>query len=342
MSKQSSILRPTLVLGLITLVVSALLVLTYNITGVGVAGPAISDEMLAMAAEILPGGDGFEDAGVGSSATVPAVIKTSNDAGYVINAIGKGYGGDMSVLIGLDNDGKITGVKVYEMAETPGIGTKVTEDAAFLATFIGKDSVDGSDAVSGATFSSKGLNEAITNAFDAFNTIKSGGKLEGGSDAASTPADDKPVAEEKPAAPAEEFKAARAVTVDDVNAVAAEVLAEGDSFEEVSVEADNVKFVLKAANGAGYVVNANGEGFEDTISVVVGFDADKNITGVKVLGISDTPGLGTQVADAAYLEQFVGKAEIAEDIIVSGASFSSKGLNDAVRAAIEAMKGVDA
>ena len=125
MSKQSSILRPTLVLGLITLVVSALLVLTYNITGVGVAGPAISDEMLAMAAEILPGGDGFEDAGVGSSATVPAVIKTSNDAGYVINAIGKGYGGDMSVLIGLDNDGKITGVKVYEMAETPGIGTKL-------------------------------------------------------------------------------------------------------------------------------------------------------------------------------------------------------------------------
>lgn len=341
MSKQGSILRPTLVLGLITLVVSGLLVLTYNITGVGVAGPAISDEMLAMAAEVLPGGDGFEDAGVGSSATVPAVIKTSNDTGYVINAIGKGYGGDMSVLVGLDNDGKITGVKVYEMAETPGIGTKVTDDEAFLATFIGKTSVDGSDAVSGATFSSKGLNEAITNAFDAFNIIKSGGQLEGGS-ASATPSEDKPVAEEKPATPAEEFKAASAVTVDDVNAAATEVLAEGDSFEEVSVEADKVKFVLKAANGAGYVVNAVGEGFEDTISVAVGFDADKNITGVKVLGINDTPGLGTQVADSEFLTQFVGNSEIAEDIVVSGATFSSKGLNEAVRAAIEAMKGVDA
>lgn len=341
MSKQSSILRPTLVLGLITLVVSALLVLTYNITGVGVAGPAISDEMLAMAAEVLPGGDGFEDAGLGSSATIPAIIKTSNDAGYVINAIGKGYGGDMSVLVGFDNDGKITGVRVLESSETPGIGTKVTEDVAFLDTLIGKGSVDGSDAVAGATFSSKGLNEALTNAFDALNTIKSGGKLEGGA-VSSTPSEDKPVAEEKPAATTEEFKAASAVTVDDVNAAAVEVLAEGDSFEEVSVEADNVKFILKAANGTGYVVNAKGEGFEDTISVVVGFDADKNITGVKVLGISDTPGLGTQVADAEYLEQFVGKAEISEDIVVSGASFSSKGLNDAVRAAIEAMKGVDA
>ncbi|MBM6859315.1 FMN-binding protein [Clostridium saudiense] len=341
MSKQSSILRPTLVLGLITLVVSALLVLTYNITGVGVAGPAISDEMLAMAAEVLPGGEGFEDAGVGSSATVPAVIKTSNDAGYVINAIGKGYGGDMSVLVGLDNDGKITGVKVYEMAETPGIGTKVTDDAAFLSTFIGKDSVDGSDAVAGATFSSKGLNEAITNAFDAFNIIKSGGQLEGGS----APAGDsnEKAEEEKPAEPAVEYKAAKDVTIDDVKEAAAEVLVDGDNFEEVTVEANNVKFVLKAENGAGYVVNAVGVGFyDDDISVVIGFDSEKNITGVKVVGISDTPGIGTQVADAEFLEQFVGNSEIAEDIVVSGATFSSTGLNDAVRAAIEAMKGVDA
>lgn len=341
MSKQSSILRPTLVLGLITLVVSAVLVLTYNLTGVGVAGPAISDEMLAMAVDVLPGGEGFDDAGVGSSATVPAVIGTSNDAGYVINAIGKGYGGDMSVLVGLDNDGKITGVKVYEMSETPGIGTKVTEDADFLATFIGKTSVDGSDAVAGASFSSKGLNEAITNAFDAFNIIKSGGQLEGGS-ASAAPSEDKPVAEEKPAAPAEEFKSASAVTIDDVMNAAPEVLAEGDSFEEITVEGSNVKFALKAVNGAGYVIDATGEGFEDTINVVVGFDADKNITGVKVLGINDTPGLGTQVADAEFLSQFVGKAELAEDIVVSGASFSSNGLNEAVRAAIEAVKGVDA
>ncbi|CUN72977.1 FMN-binding protein [Clostridium disporicum] len=340
MSKQSSILRPTLVLGLITLVVSAVLVLTYNLTGVGVAGPAISDEMLAMAVDVLPGGEGFDDAGVGSSATVPAVIGTSNDAGYVINAIGKGYGGDMSVLVGLDNDGKITGVKVYEMSETPGIGTKVTEDADFLATFIGKTSVDGSDAVSGATFSSKGLNEAITNAFDAFNIIKSGGQLEGGSAPAG---DSNEKAEEKPAEPAVEYKAAKDVTIDDVKEAAKEVLVDGDNFEEVSVEADNVNFVLKAENGAGYVINSVGVGFyDDDISVVIGFDADKNITGVKVVGISDTPGIGTQVAEAEFLNQFVGKSEIAEDIVVSGATFSSTGLNEAVRAAIEAVKGVDA
>ena len=86
------------------------------------------------------------------------------------------------------------------------------------------------------------LNEALTNAFDALNTIKSGGKLEGGA-APSTPSEDKPAAEEKPAAPAQEFKTASAVTIDDVMAAAPEVLAEGDSFEEVAVEAKNVKFV---------------------------------------------------------------------------------------------------
>ena len=338
MSKESSILRPTLVLGLITLVVSGLLALTYNITGVGVAGPAISEEMLQMAAEVLPGGEGFEDAAVGASASVPAVIKTSNDAGYVLNAIGKGYGGDMSVLVGFDNDGKITGVIVLESGETPGIGTKVTENADFLGSFVGKDSVDGSDVVAGATFSSKGLNEALTNAVDALNVIKSGGKLEGGA-APSAPSEEKPAEEQKPA---ETTKTAADVTIDDVKAAASEVLAEGDSFEEITVEGSNVKFALKAANGAGYVIDTVGEGFEDDINVVVGFDADKNITGVKVLGINDTPGLGTKVADAEFLSQFIGKAELSEDIVVSGATFSSKGLNEAVKAAIEAVKGVDA
>lgn len=341
MSKQSSILRPTLVLGLITLVVSAILVVTYNLTGVGVAGPAISDEMLAAAAELLPGGEGFDDAGVGSSASVPAVIGTSNEAGYVINAMGKGYGGDVSVLIGLDNDGKITGIKVLESAETPGIGTKVTEDEAFLSSFIGKDSVDGSDVVSGATFSSKALNEALTNAFDAFTTIKSGGMLEGGS----APAGDDNTAteEEKPAEPAVEYKAASDITIEDVKEAGLEVLASADSFEEVTVEANKVKHVLKASNGAGYVVNSVGVGFyEDDISVVIGFDSDKNITGVKVIGITDTPGIGTNVAEADYLDQFIGLNEVTEDIIVSGATFSSNGVLEAIKSAIEVMKGVDA
>lgn len=338
MSKESSILRPTLVLGLITLVVSALLVLTYNITGVGVAGPAISDEMLAMAAEVLPGGEGFEDAGVGSSAAVPAVIKTSNDTGYVINAIGKGYGGDMSVLVGLDNDGKITGVKVFEMSETPGIGTKVTEDEAFLASFIGKDSVDGSDAVAGATFSSKGLNEAITNAFDAFNIIKSGGKLEGGA-APSTSENEssKPEVEETTKEEVVE------VTIDDVIAAAPEVLSTGEGFEDAGIEAtDKVANILKTSNEAGYVVNVISEGFGGELNLLVGFDSEKKITGIKVLASNETEGIGTMATEQEVLDALIGKAELDEEVAVSGASVTSGAVNDAIKAAIEAMKGVDA
>ena len=80
---------------------------------------------------------------------------------------GKGFGGNIEVMVGLDPDGKLTGIAVMRHAETPGIGSRVTEPA-FTDQFKGKtvDDPTSVDAVSGATFSTKGVFAAVQQAVD--------------------------------------------------------------------------------------------------------------------------------------------------------------------------------
>jgi electron transport complex protein RnfG len=77
-----------------------------------------------------------------------------------------GYGGPIVLLVGVDTkEGKITGLKVLEHQETPGLGSNVAE-AGFLSQFLGKSLESpfrvGEDvqAVSGATISSRAVARA--------------------------------------------------------------------------------------------------------------------------------------------------------------------------------------
>ena len=47
-----------------------------------------------------------------------------NKAGMAVTAEYKGFGGAVKVMIGIGANGEITGVKVTEHSETPGLGTK--------------------------------------------------------------------------------------------------------------------------------------------------------------------------------------------------------------------------
>ena len=91
------------------------------------------------------------------SVTVPAALPVSVVDGYVVTATGRGYGGDMSVMVGLDASGAITGTKVLSHGESQGIGTVVTDDgSAFQQQLIGMTDATGIQATSGATVSSNG------------------------------------------------------------------------------------------------------------------------------------------------------------------------------------------
>jgi len=95
---------------------------------------------------------------------------------------GKGYGGDIGVMVAVnvEND-KIVGVGVTTHSETPGLGARVKTESDFTAQFKGlsieqpyKVRGDGGniDAVSGATFSSRGVCNAVNSAEEIYQRLK--------------------------------------------------------------------------------------------------------------------------------------------------------------------------
>ena len=86
---------------------------------------------------------------------------------YDITADGYSKGG-IRALIGIDGDGKIAAVGIVSCQETAGVGTKIMAPD-HLAKFSGIQSAEECpDAISGATFSSKGLRSAVTLALECY------------------------------------------------------------------------------------------------------------------------------------------------------------------------------
>ena len=52
---------------------------------------------------------------------------TTGFVGYVVKASGRGYSSTIETIVGVDPKGKITGLKVTNQQETPGLGTKIVE-----------------------------------------------------------------------------------------------------------------------------------------------------------------------------------------------------------------------
>ena len=94
--------------------------------------------------------------------------------GYVVNVTTKeGFGGEITVSLGLDMDGGITGMEFLTINETAGLGMRATEEA-FRSQYVGepagefelvKDTAGEGQiqAISGATITST----AVTNAVNA-------------------------------------------------------------------------------------------------------------------------------------------------------------------------------
>ncbi len=59
--------------------------------------------------------------------------------GVAFETTGNGYGGEIRVIMGVDSDGKIMGVRVVKHAETPGLGDKIeVAKSDWITRFAGK------------------------------------------------------------------------------------------------------------------------------------------------------------------------------------------------------------
>ncbi len=177
-------LVPTLTLFVICLVATALLGLTNQVTA-----PII--EQLAIETEIKSRQVVFADAKSFGEAEILAdgtsVVAALDDAGNVIGHVvvntTKGYGGDISVMTGVDSEGKVTGVNILSHAETAGLGAKAAEQD-FRDRFLGhikgitvskdKAGENSIDAITGATITSRAVVDAVNAAIEAAGGANNG------------------------------------------------------------------------------------------------------------------------------------------------------------------------
>lgn len=109
-------------------------------------------------------------------------------SGYAIVSTTTGFGGALSLMVGIDESGKVYNTTVLSHSETPGLGAKCQTDTKFIDQFKGwnpsekklavkKDGGD-VDAITASTITSRAYTLAIANAVKVFNVIsnKEGGQ----------------------------------------------------------------------------------------------------------------------------------------------------------------------
>ena len=107
--------------------------------------------------------------------------------------------------------------------------------------------------------------------------------------------------------------------------------------------------VKNAGADAGYVMKIAASGSQGTITMMVGVDANKAITGISVVSHAETSGIGTKVmgnepntAGVPVLDQFMGLSGSGSLVVgktitaISGATVSTKGITMGANAALAA------
>ncbi len=99
---------------------------------------------------------------------ITAVYENSKGM-LIFDITSDGYAkGGIRALIGVNPDGTVASVGIVSLSETPGLGTKIN-DPAYLSKYAGvSDMANAPDAISGATYSSNGLKNAVNAALTAF------------------------------------------------------------------------------------------------------------------------------------------------------------------------------
>ena len=159
------------ILCVITLVAALLLAGVNKITAPRIAQAEKEASVEAMK-EIIPDADSFEEL----NENVSAARKGNEVIGYCVKVTATGYGGDISMMVGLDTEATVQGIEILSHSETAGLGAKITEDR-FKSQFKGKDPIlqvvkNDTDsageitAITGATVSSRGIANGIKMSLD--------------------------------------------------------------------------------------------------------------------------------------------------------------------------------
>ncbi|MBU3823204.1 MAG: electron transport complex subunit RsxG [Candidatus Oceanisphaera merdipullorum] len=175
-------------LAIFALVCTALIALTHRLTQ-GTILEQEQSQLLKVLDELLPESNHDEPLFehcvlvtspqfLGSNNPLPVftAVKNGQPQGYAIEAIAPdGYSGDIKLIVGVQIDGTLSGVRVLSHNETPGLGDKIElKRSPWILSFNGKSMTDEKDpswavrndggqfdAFSGATITPRAVVKAV-------------------------------------------------------------------------------------------------------------------------------------------------------------------------------------
>lgn len=321
-----------LILAIYTIVGCVGLAFVYNGTSKTIAARKASDLQTALR-EVFPSASSFTPTDKVTSSTSAVVFQSaftaegpSGPLGVAVQVQGSSYGGPTVLLVGVSTDGTITGVKVLENKDTPGLGANAANPSyyvdkatktTFPGQFTGKKVTDPfivkQDVIpiTSATITSRSIASLVQFTGKAVMTaLKSG--------TSSQPA--VPVV-----SPANVVRpAAKPVTSD----------APGVTILETTVTTSGTTILSATAK-------ATAPSYDGKATVLVTVTADGTITDVKVLEITDSQALPVLSLD--FAQQFIGKKTsaaltVGTDIsAVTGTTFSSRGTAQLIKVTADAL-----
>lgn len=161
---------PTVILFTICFVIAFALAGVYNMTAPVIAAGEVAAADAARRG-VLPEGDSFTKLEAALPDGVTEAYQADNGTGFVFTSQAKGFDGAVTYVIGMDADGNITGINMFDHNETPGLGTKIGEPD-YLERYYGDTDPDAVDAVTGATRTSNSLKNSLKQAKEAYGLVK--------------------------------------------------------------------------------------------------------------------------------------------------------------------------
>lgn len=167
------ILMPTIVLTVICLVAALALSATHILTTDKIAENEKAKKIEAVQ-KVVPAKN-YEEKSFEGATYYIATGAADDLVGLAFEGVAQGYGGEISVITGININGEILGVEIVSCAdETPGLGQNVATDE-FLGQFKGLSGEivmgENADAWTGATISSKATAQAVNDALELFEKI---------------------------------------------------------------------------------------------------------------------------------------------------------------------------
>ena len=179
MAVKSNLINMVLVLGLTCLFCSAILGGAYVLTKEPIEAAAVQKTNKAIA-QVLPH---FETTEYDEDQNYFTAFDGDNVVGYAIVSSSAGFGGALTLMVGVTPDGVVYNTSVLAHSETPGLGAKCTSDQKFMDQWRGFDASikklsvtkDGGDvdAITASTITSRAYTQAVANALDTFSVILS-------------------------------------------------------------------------------------------------------------------------------------------------------------------------